>query len=430
MNFAIHTLGCKVNQYESNVIMELLEERGLQQVQPSEKADIYIINSCTVTAQGDKKSRQILRRLKRQNPDAIMVLTGCYPQAFPEEASKIKEADIITGATNRHQLVEDILSFAQKREKIANIIPHERHEEFEKMSIHSFNERTRAFLKIQDGCERYCTYCIIPYSRGFVRSKNPKDLALEVKELARNGYKEIVLVGINLSSYGKGEDFGLVDAIKICAEQEGIERVRLGSIEPDLLSDEELRAMAEIPEFCPQFHLSLQSGCDETLKRMNRHYDTAFYRDLVSRIRKHFENASITTDIMVGFAGETDEEFEKSARFAEEIGFAKSHVFPYSIRKGTTAEKFKNHVSEEIKRQREKEMLQRTDKVRESFLKTQVGLTETVLTETKAQNGYLEGYTKNYTPVRFKSESTKPGDIVRVKISSADKDFCLGEIIA
>lgn len=428
MKFAIFTLGCKVNQYESNVIIEKLENNGFELVPPTEKADVYIVNSCTVTASGDKKSRQMLRRLKRQNPDAIMVLTGCYPQAFPKEAEKIEEADIITGAADRQKMIDDILSFSKDKTRKVDIVPHDRYEAFEKMNITSFNERTRAFIKIQDGCERFCTYCIIPYSRGFNRFKDPIDLKREVLSLARNGYKEIVLVGINLSSYGKGEDYGLVDAVKICADTEGIERVRLGSIEPDLLTNEELKALTEIPEFCPQFHLSLQSGCDETLKRMNRHYDTEFYLDLVNRIRAIFENSSITTDIMVGFAGETEEEFEKSMDFAREVGFAKAHVFPYSVRQGTTAAKFKDQVDETTKHQRERQMIERTNETRKAFLKTQVGLTEEVLTETTIENGYLEGYTKNYTPVRFKSDNVKAGDIVKIKITSAEDDFCFGQV--
>lgn len=429
MKVAFYTLGCKVNLYETNVLLEKFSENGFDVVEPTEKADIYIVNSCTVTAGGDKKTRQILRRFKRQNEDAVIVLTGCFPQAFPDISDKIPEADIITGSSNRKMLLQYVVSFLQNGEKIVEIKPHERGDKFETMAIHSFHERTRAFIKIQDGCERYCTYCIIPYARGFVRSKPLEDLKTEVQALANNGYKEIVLVGINLSTYGKGTDFRLVDAVELCASVDGIERVRLGSIEPDLLTDEDLKRMSELKEFCPQFHLSLQSGCDETLKRMNRHYDTAFYKDLVERIRKTFENSTITTDIMVGFAGETDEEFSKSVAFLKEIGFAKAHVFPYSIREGTRAAKMTNHVDAETKEKRTHIMLKAAQETRENFLKTQVGLTEEVLVETPISENLYEGYTKNYTPVRFCSKENLEGKIVKVKITSNTADFCQGNIL-
>ncbi|MEG1449129.1 MAG: tRNA (N(6)-L-threonylcarbamoyladenosine(37)-C(2))-methylthiotransferase MtaB [Oscillospiraceae bacterium] len=429
MKVAFHTLGCKVNLYETNVLMEKFAENGFEIAEPTEKADIYIVNSCTVTAGGDKKTRQILRRFKRQNEDAVIVLTGCFPQAFPDVSEKIPEADIITGSSNRKMLLQYVVSFLQNGEKIIEIAPHEKGEKFETMSLHTFHERTRAFIKIQDGCERYCTYCIIPYARGFVRSKPLEDLKKEVEALAENGYKEIVLVGINLSTYGKGTEHRLVDAVELCASVNGIESVRLGSIEPDLLTDEDLRRMSALREFCPQFHLSLQSGCDETLTRMNRHYDTAFYKDLVDRIRATFENSTITTDIMVGFAGETDEEFSKSVAFLKEIGFAKAHVFPYSIREGTRAAKMTNHIDPQTKEKRTQIMLSAAEETREAFLKTQVGLEEEVLVETPIGENLYEGYTKNYTPVRFFCEENFEGKIVKIKITDCEKDFCRGEII-
>ena len=310
MKFYFYTLGCKVNQYESQVITELLIKRGFVPAASAEDADINIINSCTVTGEGDRKTRQMVRKYKRKNPNAVTVLIGCMPQAFPADAEKVVEADIISGNTTPEKIPDMIEQFLKKGERIVDITSHERGEKYNTPSLKSFNERTRAFMKIEDGCDRYCTYCTIPKARGDIRSRDLADIEAEAESLAKNGYREIVLVGINLTSYGREMGLSICDAVAAAAKPEGIKRIRLGSLEPDHISDETLEKLSKIPEFCPQFHLALQSGCDETLKRMNRHYDTAFYRDLVKRIRAKFENASITTDIMVGFPGESDEEFE------------------------------------------------------------------------------------------------------------------------
>ena len=332
MRVAFYTLGCKVNQYETQVIRQRFESDGFDIVSSNDISDIYIVNSCTVTANGDRKTRQMIRRFRRNNPNAIIALIGCFPQAFPEDAQILNDADVIIGTQNKSQVLNLVKEHMASGKRIVSILPHENHESFEKMSVSTFYERTRAFIKIQDGCERHCSYCIIPTARGPIRSKPIAELEEELKDLANSGYKEVVLVGINLSCYGLDIGLRLIDAIRIACSIDGIERVRLGSIEPELLSDEDIISLANLDKLCDQFHLSLQSGCDATLKRMNRHYTANDYAELVGKLRDAFPNAAITTDIMVGFPGETAEEFEESRKFAEEIAFAKAHVFAYSIR--------------------------------------------------------------------------------------------------
>ena len=334
---ALTTVGCKVNQYETEVLAELFRARGYEVVSPDAEAEICLLNSCTVTSTGDQKTRQLLRRMKKRNPGAIAVLTGCFPQAFPEAAAAIPEADIVTGELARAKIPDLVERFFQTGERIVEIPEHKRGEEFESMQVTGLGNRTRAYVKIEDGCERYCSYCIIPKARGPIRSKPMEDIERELLSLAEAGYKEVVLVGINLSSYGKEIGLRLIDAVRLACSVPGIKRVRLGSLEPELLSDEDIHEMASFPTFCPQFHLALQSGCDRTLRSMNRHYDTAEYERIVRTIEKAFdgEMPALTTDIMVGFPGETDEDFQASADFAEKIGFARVHVFSYSRREGT-----------------------------------------------------------------------------------------------
>lgn len=418
MKFYIYTLGCKVNQYESQVISELLVSRGFVPAETAEEADIFIINSCTVTGEGDRKTRQMVRKYKRINPNAITVLIGCMPQAFPADAEKVIEADIISGNTTPEKIPDMIEQFLKKGERIVDITPHERGEKYNTPSLKSFNERTRAFMKIEDGCDRYCTYCTIPKARGDIRSRSLDDIEKEAYSLAKNGYKEIVLVGINLTSYGREMGLTICDAVAAAAKPEGIRRIRLGSLEPDHISDETLEKLSKIPEFCPQFHLALQSGCDETLKRMNRHYDTAFYRDLVKRIRAKFDNCSITTDIMVGFPGESDEEFNKSLAFYREIGFARGHVFAYSKRAGTIAAALKNQVDEAVKTHRARLMGAAAAECEKAFIKTQIGKTAKVLFETY-KSGQNFGYTENYTHVTLK-DTDLSGGIVRMELTEAE----------
>lgn len=403
MKAGIATLGCKVNQYESQVMMENLLAHGFEQAGEGEQADVFIVNSCTVTATGDKKVRQTVRRARRENPDAVIILTGCMPQAFPEECEAIEEADIIIGNSNRAGLIDYIEQFIRSHQRIVDIKPHSKAYGSE-FSVSGMNERTRAYIKIEDGCNRFCTYCIIPYARGRVRSRSLQDIFEESQRIGKK-YREVVLVGINLSAYGGDNGTDLLEAVKAAASADGIERVRLGSLEPDLTPDELIEGLAGIPEFCPQFHLAIQSGCDDTLKRMNRHYDTAQFRHVCEKIRSVFDNPSITTDIMVGFAGETEEEFAKSVAFAREIGFARSHVFAYSRRKGTRADLFPDQVSEQVKNRRSEEMIKATACAASHFLHTQLGKNVKILAEREVQPGIFEGYTENYTPARVQGEA-------------------------
>jgi len=425
MNILFQTLGCKVNQYETEAMREALLACG----HTSDKdlsVDAVIINSCTVTAESDRKTRQLVRRCRREFPNAIIALTGCMVQAFPDDANKLTEADIIIGNRDITKIVEAINNYQNTR--IFSVVEHKNGDLYNTIGLSNFNERTRAFMKIEDGCDRFCTYCIIPFARGRVRSRAVADVKAEAERLAKNGFCEIVLVGINLTSYGKGEDFNICDAIDAVCQVDGIKRVRLGSLEPDHITDEMLSRFKSQPKFCPQFHLSLQSGCDATLKRMNRHYDSAFYKDLVNRIRNTFENAAITTDIMVGFAGETQEEFNQSLDFAKKIGFARAHIFAYSRRNGTIAAGLKSQVSNTDKQNRAHLMAEATKQTEIEFLKRQVGNVYPVLFESQ-ENSLAEGYTPNYTRVVVSTKKTLTGQILSVLIDSVKDDYCIGKLI-
>lgn len=426
IRIAFTTLGCKVNQYETEGLMELFRQQGFFVVEPEEDADVYVINSCTVTASGDKKTRQLIRRMKKRNPAAVVALTGCYPQAFPQEAAAIPEADVITGAKNRQGLVAAVKQALATGQRVVAIEPHERGEAFESMSVSGLRGRTRAYLKIEDGCERYCSYCIIPTARGPIRSKPLEEIRSEVETLARAGYLEVVLVGINLSSYGKDLGLRLIDAVELCCQVPGIRRVRLGSLEPELLTGEDIARMAALPQFCPQFHLSLQSGCDRTLRAMNRHYDSAEYARIVADIRKAFPNPAITTDVMVGFAGETEEDFVQSLAFVQQIALAKAHVFSYSRREGTVAARHPDQVPEPVKEDRSRRMIAATDALHQQFLQSQLGRTEEVLVETTRTPLGFEGFTKNYTPVVVDCPESCCGSILTVTLTAVLDGRCVG----
>ncbi len=430
MNFNILTLGCKVNQYESQAMREELLHNGFTLSDDKERADVTVINTCTVTSVSDAKNRKLIHRVRRQNPDGIIVLTGCMPQAFPDDTESFEACDIVLGNRERGRLVPAIREFMQSRLQMIEIPAHmDRGAVFENLSVSSFGEHTRAFIKIEDGCNRFCSYCIIPYARGRVRSKPLEELKKELVTVAGSGYREVVLVGINLSAYGQGEDFDLADAVEAACATEGIERVRLGSLEPEQMDAPLIARLAAQKKFCPQFHLSLQSGCDKTLRAMNRHYDSAQYERIVADLRAAFPNAAMTTDVMVGFAGESEEDFQASLEFVKKIGFAKVHVFPYSVRKGTRAEKMPGHVSPAEKERRAKAMIEATEISRKEFLRTQTGLTEEVLFE-RLRHGYLEGYTKNYTPVHvFSTDASLCGRICKVKLAEAGEDCCVGELL-
>lgn len=428
MTVSLYTLGCKVNQYESEAVGELFSKRGFEILPPGSKADIIIINSCTVTAESSRKTRQTVRKFRKANPDSVIVLTGCMVQAFPKDAATISEADIIVGNTQTDRIVDFCEKYLNDRQRSISVVPHENGEKYLDIGVTALAEHTRAYMKIEDGCNRFCSYCIIPYARGRVRSRSLESIAAEAERLATAGYKEIVLVGINLSAFGQDTGTELCDAVETIAACDGIERIRLGSLECDMMSDETLKRLADCEKFCPQFHLSLQSGCDKTLKDMNRKYDTAFFADLVSRIRDTFENPSITTDIMVGFAGETSEDFDKTCEFVEKIGFARAHVFVYSEREGTTAAKIGCRVPQEVRQQRAKRIASICKKKELDFLSSQIGLCSSVLFETR-EGEFWTGYTENYTRVFVNSSEIAEGDILKVKITCVDGDRVIAEII-
>lgn len=427
MKAAIITLGCKVNQYESEAMAQRLESIGYEIVNSDCDADLYIINSCSVTSESDRKTRQTVRKFKRLHPESIVLLTGCMSQAFPKAAESLIEADIVTGNKFNVRIPEFIEEF-RKNGRVFCVEEHKNGEPFIEETVTEFHERTRATLKIEDGCNRFCSYCIIPYARGRVRSKNFEEIRKEAEIFAKNGYKEIVLVGINLSAYcgENGED--IADAVRCAASPDGIKRVRLGSLEPDHITDTIIKKLAEVPEFCPQFHISLQSGCDSTLKRMNRHYNSAEYEELCCSLRKTFKDCTLTTDVMTGFPNETSEEFECSLDFVKKIGFEKVHVFPYSQRAGTPAAKMSEQVNKTEKERRARVMIDETEKIRQTFLNNQIGKEVLVLTE-EFSSDKIQGYTANYTPVAVEGKNIECGEIIKVKIKSVDADRCIGQKI-
>ncbi len=424
MTVSFSTLGCKVNQYESEALAEIFEGKGFTVLPSGETADIIIVNSCTVTAESNRKVRQTVRKLRRKAPNAFIVLTGCMAQAFPKECEEIKEADLIIGNSHYDTLPELCINALHKKANRVCVVPHKKL--YTDIGVSKLTEHTRGYIKIEDGCNRFCSYCIIPYARGRVRSRSLELIKKEATALAAAGYKEVVLVGINLSAFGLDTGDELCDAVEAVSSVEGIKRVRLGSLECDQISDSALEKLANNEKFCPQFHLSLQSGCDKTLSEMNRKYDTAFYRDLVARIRQKFQNPAITTDIMVGFMGESDEDFKESSDFMKEIGFARSHVFVYSVREGTAAAKRSDKVDPQIQQQRAKIMQIICQDTEKAFLQSQIGTNATVLLETNV-NGIWEGYSENYTRVKIPNLTACDGDIVTVKIIGTEEDYCIGK---
>ena len=403
MKVAFCTLGCKVNQYESQSMEQALIKRGFECVGASEEADVYIVNSCTVTAESDRKTRQNVRHLRKLHPDAVIVLTGCMPQAFPEDARLLTQADIVTGNRSNKQIPDMIDEFFRTRERIVRIAQHENGEKFSGELINDFRERTRATVKIEDGCNRFCSYCVIPYARGRVRSKPLEDIREEISSLEKKGFSEIVLVGINLSAYGTDCGASICDAVELAASFDGIKRVRLGSLEPDHMTP------------------------DVTKRRRECKNTAAEYEELCTRLRSEFEDATLTTDVMVGFSGETKEDFEISRDFVRKIGFEKVHVFPYSRRTGTRAAEFPDVVENAEKERRSREMITAAGEVRHEFLERQIGRTVEVLFEEKLRDGSIQGYTANYTPVRIKSGCTH--GLRKVKITACGNDWCEGELI-
>lgn len=426
---ATFTLGCKVNQYETRAVEEMFIKRGYQIVPFFKFADIYLINTCTVTSMSEKKSRQIIRRAKKLNPKSIVVVIGCYSQKEPEKILDMENVNLVLGTTDRNKIVDEVekISNYDKKNIVRDVFEDK---EFEEISIDSTSKHTRAFLKIQDGCDRYCSYCIIPYTRGRVRSKKINNIIEEVKSLAENGYKEIVLTGIHLASYGKDlENVSIINVIEEIEKIDKIERVRLGSIEPKLIDVEFLERIKKCNKFCPNFHISLQSGSDKTLKRMNRRYTTEEYYQSVEKIRTYFDNPVITTDIIVGFPGETEEEFDETYEFLKKIKFYQTHIFKYSRREGTKAYNMKNQIPSEIKNNRSKILLELSYKNKKQYEEDMIGRKEIILIEEK-EGKYFTGHTKNFVKVYLKSNENLQGKIQKVKIIKLDEDKLKAEILS
>lgn len=423
MRVTFYTLGCKVNQNETGALAQLFEESGYTVVSNEEGADVYVVNSCTVTNFGDQKSRKWLRRAKRENPGAVTVLTGCYPQAFPEEAAAIAEADVVTGSGNRRAILQDVQKVLNgESERVVDIRPHEKGERFEELPMDKFAEHTRAFVKVEDGCNRRCAYCVIPRARGPVRSRDEASILQELHRLTESGYKEIVLTAISLPSYGTDSGTSLVELVEKAAAVPGVERLRLGSLDPDMLHDDDILRLSRVKKLCPQFHLSLQSGCDKTLRAMRRPYTTAQFAEIADKLRKAFgpDNVSFTTDVIVGFPGETEEDFETSMKFVTEQRFLKVHVFPYSRREGTAAYDFPDQIPEHEKEERSRRMTAAVESVRAEEAAKMQGRMADVLLETPLSATLFTGYTKQYLPVLVNAPGCKTGDIVKVVLGAWD----------
>lgn len=427
--FNIQTLGCKVNQYESEAIEEIFEARGFERKEKD--ADIYVINTCTVTNMSDRKSRQMISRARKDNPDAIIAVMGCYSQVKPEDVAKIEGVDIILGSRNKEEVVDLCEDMLQNKEAIDQIISVSEEKTFEDLQISNQTEMTRAYMKIQDGCNMYCSYCLIPYARGNVVSRPMDSIVKESQRLAQNGFKEIVLTGIHVASYGKDFDDGssLIDVIENVASVDGIERIRLSSMEPRHITKDFLERMKATGKACDHFHLSLQSGSDDVLKAMNRKYDTKIFKEKTGLIREVFPNAGLTTDIIVGFPGETEENHKETMDFVDDIKFAKTHLFKYSKRDGTKAAKLKEQVNGIIKKERLKDLEAIEDKNRNEFLEKQIGKTLSVLFEDKSDiEGFKSGYSTNYLRVNVENPLLPSNEIYDVKITGIENDELIGEI--
>ena len=418
MKVSTITLGCKVNQYETQAMLNQLLQGGFSACQTGEDADIILLNSCTVTSTSDHKVKQTLHKARREHPHAVIVLTGCMPQAFPELAEDLTDADIVLGNSNRSSLLPHILQYLSTRQRIIDIVPHQTKEKFESMSVENFYERTRAFIKIQDGCNRFCSYCIIPYARGRIRSREFDNIKQEVTELAQKGFKEIVLTGIHLSSYGNNEN-KLIDVVEMIAGIEGVERIRLGSLEPNIVTEDFAKRLAKVDKICQHFHLSMQSGCDNTLKRMNRHYTSDEYFEKCELLRKYFDNPAFTTDVIVGFPGETQEDYEISREFVKKVRFSELHVFKYSKRDGTVAAKMENQIPEPVKTERSEDLIKVGENLTMEYRRKFIGKKVSVLFEeiiNVAGENYWVGHTKEYIKVIMKSDKDISGDIKNVSL--------------
>ena len=442
---AFVTLGCKVNQYETNAMIQQFKEKEYEIVEHTKKADIYVINTCTVTNMADRKSRQMIRRMKEQNKDAIIVACGCYVQVAKKEIEKIKEIDLALGNNEKSNIVKIVEEYQKnlfleeksnsikKQENIiAEDVMHQK--EFVDLGDVTYTSKTRAVIKIQDGCDRFCSYCIIPYARGRVRSRNPQKIIQEVQDIAKEGIKEIVITGIHIASYGKDfkDEYKLIDLLEELNEIKGIERIRLGSIEPLLITEQFVERLKKLDKICHHFHLSLQSGCDETLKRMNRKYTTNQFKNIVKILRKNYQDVNLTTDIIVGFPQETEEEFEKTYKFLKEVKFYKMHIFKYSQRKGTKAAIMDGQIDGKIKEERSQKLIELSNKNEEEYNKRYIGKIVEVLWE-EEKNGYYQGHTKNYIQACCKKEKYMKDEeienkIIKAKCKEVKKDCIVVDI--
>lgn len=427
---ALHNLGCKVNAYETEAMQHLLEEAGYEIVPFTQKADVYVINTCSVTNMADRKSRQMLHKAKKNNPDSIVVAAGCYVQTSEKEVLNDLSVDIVIGNDRKHDLVRllEEYSLDSVNDTVDDI--NDGKHDFEELFIDQTKEHTRAFIKVQDGCNQFCSYCIIPYARGRVRSRRFENVIAEVERLAANGFKEVVLTGIHLSSYGVDfeEDTGLLELIQAVNAVKGIERIRLGSLEPKIVTEHFASELSKLDKICPHFHLSLQSGCDATLKRMNRKYTTKEYERGCELLRKYFVHPAITTDVIVGFPGETEEEFEQTKAYLERIHFYEMHIFKYSKRKGTRAAVMPDQIDEQIKAARSEKLIALGHDMSKGFRKFYIGKNEEVLFEEKAVIGdkeYFVGYTKEYVKVAKKTAENLENQIVSGRISGMLTDEIL-----
>jgi len=425
MKAAFATLGCRVNQYETEAMIEKFKKNGYDIADFNEKADVYVINTCTVTNMGDKKSRQMISRARKGNSEAIIAVVGCYSQIKPEEVALIEGVDVVLGTRNKGDAVYWVNRAMEEREQIVEVSDVLKNKEFEVLNVEEYRDRTRAFVKIQDGCNRFCSYCLIPYARGAVCSKDPEKAIMEVCQLALHGFKEVVLTGIHIASYGADmeSDWDLLKLLKEVDKIEGIERIRIGSIDPQFFTDETIREVASLKKLCPHFHLSLQSGCDETLKRMNRKYTTAEYSHIVGLLREMIQDVSITTDIIAGFPGETEEEFEETYRFLKEIGLSKMHIFKFSPREGTKAAVMKNQIDGKTKEQRSKKLIELDLELEKKFRIKYIDKVIPVLYEQKVspEENLYEGYTPNYIKVLAESSDYIGGKIIKTR-TFEDKD--------
>lgn len=417
--------GCKTNQYESNAIIQKFIENGYKLVDFDEKSDVYIVNTCTVTNISDRKSRQILRRAKQKNKDSILIVIGCYVQVAMEKLEEIEEIDILLGNNEKKDILKYLENYKKERqEEITDVMSQKEYVEF---GSTTFTEKTRAVIKIQDGCDRFCSYCIIPYARGRVRSRKVEEIQEEITEIAKLGIKEVVLTGIHIASYGKDfkENIGLIDLLEKINQIDGIERIRLGSLEPKLIDEEFAERLSKLNKICPHFHLSLQSGCTEVLKRMNRRYSTEEFKTSVNLLRKKFKDVMLTADVIVGFPGETEEEFNETFEFLKEIKFYKIHVFKYSKRENTKAADMPSQVLPEIKEERSKKVLELSNKIQNEYNREQIGKIVRVLVEEKNEK-YYKGHTANYMCVMIETERENiENNIVEVRIKDSQNETLL-----